>query len=67
MDRDERLIIEIVDSGVPFDPLSFEEPDMTHDISKREVGGLGIFLMKKLMDDVQYIRKGEKNILKAHR
>jgi serine/threonine-protein kinase RsbW len=58
-----RLIIEIVDSGVPFDMLSLGEPDTTADISERKVGGLGIFLIRKLMDDVQYEHEGAKNVL----
>jgi len=62
-DQEGRLIIEIVDSGVPFDMFSIGEPDTTADISKRKIGGLGIFLIKKLTDDVQYQREGTKNVL----
>jgi len=63
LDRNERLIIEIIDSGTPFNLLSIEEPDTTVDISERRIGGLGVFLVKKLTDDVQCRREGEKNIL----
>ncbi len=61
---DKRFTLEIEDSGIPFNVLSIDEPDLTADISKRKVGGLGIYFMKTLMDDVQYVRKDNKNILK---
>ena len=63
LDPQDRLIIEILDSGVPFDMLSLGEVDTTADISERKVGGLGIFLIRKLMDDVQYQHEGPKNVL----
>ena len=58
------LIIEIEDSGIPFNVLSSAEPDLKADLSARKVGGLGIYFMKTLMDDVQYRRENNKNILK---
>jgi serine/threonine-protein kinase RsbW len=62
-DENDKFVIEIEDSGVPFNLLSLKEPDTTLDISERKIGGLGIFLIKKLMDDIQYKRKEEHNIL----
>jgi len=62
-DENNKFVIEIEDSGVPFNLLSLKEPDTTLDISERNVGGLGIFLMRKLMDDVQYKRKEDRNVL----
>jgi serine/threonine-protein kinase RsbW len=59
----ERFVIELVDSGIPFNPLSSAEPDVSSDISHREIGGLGILLIRKLMDDVRYRRTSGKNIL----
>ena len=58
-----RLIIETVDKGLPFDPLSREDPDLTLDIAERKIGGLGVFLMKTLMDEVRYRREDDKNVL----
>ena len=58
-----RLIIETIDTGLPFDPLSLEDPDLTLDVAERKVGGLGVYLMKTLMDEVHYRREGNKNIL----
>ena len=65
-----RLLIEnktaeivFIDSGVAFDPLAQKEPDVTLPAEDREIGGLGIFMTVKTMDDVKYERKDEKNIL----
>ena len=51
------------DTGVPFDPLKKPDPDITLSIEERQVGGLGIFIVKKTMDTVQYAYENEKNIL----
>ena len=58
------FIIEIEDTGIAFNMLSLKDPDISVGISDREVGGLGVFLIRKLMDEVRYQRKNEKNILK---
>jgi anti-sigma regulatory factor (Ser/Thr protein kinase) len=63
LDDDTRFVIEITDSGTPFNPLSLSEPNLTEDVSERPIGGLGIHLIKKMMDEVEYRREGEKNIL----
>ena len=60
---DGNFVIEIIDSGIPFSILTAKEPDITSGISERSIGGLGIFLMRKLMDDVRYRREGDMNIL----
>lgn len=62
-DQEGRLIIESIDTGLPFDPLSQEDPDLTLDISERKIGGLGVFLMKTLMDEVRYRREDDRNVL----
>ncbi len=59
-----RFIIEIIDSGIPFDITSLPTPDITSSIEKRKIGGLGIFLLKKMVDEVSYRREGNFNILK---
>jgi len=59
-----RFIIEIVDSGIPFDMTSLPAPDVTSSIEERKIGGLGIFLIKKMVNDVSYRREGNFNILK---
>ena len=52
--NDDRLTIVIMDHGKPFDPSKVAQPDVKADLSDRKIGGLGIFLMRKLMDDVRY-------------
>lgn len=53
-----------IDSGIPYDPLLKEDPDVTLGISERQIGGLGIFIVKKTMDSVTYEYKDGHNILK---
>lgn len=57
------FIVEIADSGVPFDILAVREPDLTAEIDTRPIGGLGVFFVKRLMDGVHYRREAGKNIL----
>ena len=52
-----------IDSGVPFNPLEVKDPDTTLSAEEREIGGLGIFMVRKSMDDVQYEYKDRHNIL----
>lgn len=52
-----------MDSGVPYNPLEKEEPDTTLSAEEREIGGLGIFIVKKTMDEISYRYENEKNIL----
>jgi len=63
LDNNTRFIIEVVDTGIPFNVLSVAAPDITADLSERQTGGLGVFLIKKFMDAVQYRHEGNKNIL----
>lgn len=55
--------ITFIDSGMQYDPLAKPDPDMTIPVWKRQVGGLGIFMVKKSMDDVRYEYKDGENIL----
>ena len=55
--------ITFIDHGVPYDPLAKADPDVTLPTERREIGGLGIFLVKKTMDDVRYEYVNGSNIL----
>ena len=55
------LIIE--DNAKPFNPLTVKEPELSSDVEKRKIGGLGVFIMKKMMDEVSYEFRNGKNIL----
>ena len=54
--------ITLTDSGTPYDPLKKPDPDITLSAEERQVGGLGIFMVKKSMDSVAYEYKDGKNI-----
>lgn len=59
----QRIEIEFRDSGIPFDPTSRKEPDIRLAISEREIGGLGILLIKRIADGISYRREAGQNIL----
>ena len=58
-----RLTIELRDAGIPFNPLDKPDPDITLSAEERQIGGLGIFLCKQLMDDINYRYENGNNIL----
>ena len=58
------VVITFIDKGVPYDPLAQEDPDTTLSLEERSIGGLGVFMVKKTMDDVTYEYKDGQNILK---
>lgn len=57
------LTVTLIDNGVPYDPTGKQDPDVTLSAEERQIGGLGIFMTKQIMDDVSYERKDGKNIL----
>lgn len=57
------VVIGFIDSGKPFDPLAKPDPNIDLPAMQRDIGGLGIFMVKKTMDDVSYEYKDGKNIL----
>jgi len=58
------FVLEIMDYGKPFDVLSLPDPDITLDIMEREIGGLGVYFIRRLTDDVSYRRENGQNILR---
>ncbi len=61
--KDGVFSLQFTDSGIPFNPLDRDEPDLSQSAEDRTVGGLGIFLVKKTMDDLSYQQKDGQNIL----
>ncbi|SFG53606.1 ATP-binding protein [Oribacterium sp. WCC10] len=59
----DRVQIGFRDKGIAYNPLEKEDPDTTLDAEDREIGGLGIFMVKKSMDDILYERTGDENFL----
>ncbi|EOT27451.1 hypothetical protein C805_01559 [Eubacterium sp. 14-2] len=58
------VIITFIDQGVPYDPLAKADPDVNLSLEEREAGGLGIFMVKKTMDEISYEYRDGQNILK---
>ena len=57
------VIITFVDKGVPYDPLTAADPDVTLSAEDRAIGGLGVFMVKKTMDEITYRYENGSNIL----
>ena len=60
---DDSITITFTDNGNAFNPLDKIDPDVTLDIEHRQIGGLGIYFVKNMMEEVSYIRENELNIL----
>jgi len=65
--EDNRVSVTFMDSGVPYNPLEKADPDVTLSAEEREIGGLGIFMVKKSMDLMHYEYRNGMNILKLYK
>ena len=63
-ETEDALAVDFIDNGVPFDPLAVEEPDVARPLQEREQGGLGILLVRRVMDEVHYRREKDRNYLR---
>jgi serine/threonine-protein kinase RsbW len=61
------FVVEVEDDGRPFDPLAASEPDLALPAGERPIGGLGLSLVRKLMPELAYERRGERNVLRMAR
>ena len=61
------VTITFIDQGVPYDPLAKADPDVTLSAEERDVGGLGIYIVKKNMNEITYEYKDGKNILRIRK
>ena len=59
----DRVRVTITDNGPPFDPLAFAEPDTALSVDERQIGGLGIHLVRQMMDELTYRREDGKNVV----
>ncbi len=59
---DGAIVIRITDSAPPFNPLSLPTPDLDSDVNERRIGGLGIYLIRRVMDGVEYAYEGGNNV-----
>ena len=63
----DELVVIIKDKGKEFNPIEAKDPDLDASVSERKIGGLGIYLVKNLVDDMKYQRVGTQNILEIHK
>ncbi|MDZ4372096.1 MAG: ATP-binding protein [Phenylobacterium sp.] len=61
---DDRISVMVEDDGAAFDPLAAKTPDTTASVESRQIGGLGIHLVRTMMDDIAYAREGGLNRLR---
>ncbi len=61
------VVITFIDHGVPYDPLAKEDPDISLSAEERSIGGLGIYMVKKSMNDIFYEYKNGQNILRIRK
>ncbi|MCX4341503.1 MAG: ATP-binding protein [Lachnospiraceae bacterium] len=61
------VVITFIDQGKPYDPLAKEDPNVTLSAEEREIGGLGIYIVKKSMNEITYEYKDGRNILKIRK
>lgn len=62
-ENDDGMIITVSDSGIAYDPLKREDPDIALPVEERPIGGLGIFMVKRIMEEVRYARENDRNVL----
>lgn len=62
-DDPRRVILTLSDSGMPYNPLEKEDPDITLSAEERKIGGLGIYMTKKIMDHMEYKYENGHNII----
>ena len=62
--KDGRLYMTFTDDGIPYNPIKAEEPDVTLSAEERKIGGLGIFMVKKMTESMEYTYEDDKNILR---
>jgi len=60
---EKELLIEIRDDGLAFNPLEVKAPDLKQDIEERPIGGLGIHLVRQMLDEIEYRRENGHNVL----
>ena len=61
------VAITFIDQGMPYDPTAKPDPDVTLSAEERQIGGLGIYMVKKSVDDMVYRREGDSNVLTIHK
>ena len=66
-DSPRSAVITFIDKGIPYNPLAKADPDVTLSAEDRAIGGLGIYMVKKSMDKMEYEYTDQKNVLKMYK
>jgi anti-sigma regulatory factor (Ser/Thr protein kinase) len=66
-EQGDKLSLSFIDCGIPYNPLIKEDPDVTLSAEQRQIGGLGIFMVKKLTDGCEYMYKDGRNIFTIYK
>ena len=61
--EEEKVTITFIDGGIPYNPWVKKDPDITLSLEERQIGGLGIYMVKNSMDEVDYVYKEGKNVV----
>lgn len=61
---DEKMVVTLTDHGIGFDAEKYKRPNLKRQIAKKKRGGMGVYLIQKLMDEVSYHAKNQKNVLR---
>lgn len=61
--EDDMVVLRFIDHGIPFNPTEVGEPDTESDVQDRPVGGMGIHLVREMMDEISYKRQNGRNVL----
>lgn len=61
--EEENVIITFIDSGIPYNPWARKDPDTTLSLEERQIGGLGVYMVKNSMDEIDYEYRDKKNVV----
>lgn len=61
---EEKMVVTLTDHGIGFDAEKYKKPNLKKQIEKKKRGGMGVYLIRKLMDEVSYHAKNQKNVLR---
>lgn len=65
--KGEKLWVSLKDTGDAFDPRKYSKPDLREQMKNRKRGGVGVFLIKKLMDEVEYVKMDDANVIRMYK
>jgi len=64
---DDKLFVTLTDTGETFDPSKYSKPDLRKQMKAKQRGGVGVYLIRKLMDEVEYLKKKDHNMIRMYK